>query len=407
MPTDARGVALAAGALAALLHAAGALKSLPRLPFDLTVALAALAFPALALLLLARDWRIAPAALPGLAAFALLLVWLVVGGSWSVAAEGGAAKLRDAVLLGPPMLLAGMLVGGDATARRGAAIATLAAGPLVGAGVAWGLATGQVVLGGPDGVEMARVQYQHAGTAMAAAAGLAALVATRTRGARRWLALALVPVLAALALLPGGRAGLAALALAAGIAPMLVLLRAGRPGAALVPPALVAAAIAAGLALLLARPGIGEGLRTVERLVAGDLGEGSLRLPLWRAALDLAGQAAPFGLGTGGFPAAAGFGDWRGRHPHNHALEALAELGLPGLLLWAGAWGGALLPLLRRWRELTPERVGTVAALALPMLLTIMVSTDLGNRMAWFALGLLLSLGMEARPRPRPVAACA
>jgi hypothetical protein len=26
-----------------------------------------------------------------------------------------------------------------------------------------------------------------------------------------------------------------------------------------------------------------------------------------------------------------------------------------------------------------------------------MVSTDLGNRMAWFALGLLLSLGVEAR----------
>ena len=32
-----------------------------------------------------------------------------------------------------------------------------------------------------------------------------------------------------------------------------------------------------------------------------------------------------------------------------------------------------------------------------------MVSTDLGNRMAWFALGLLLSLGVEARGVGRDV----
>ena len=38
-----------------------------------------------------------------------------------------------------------------------------------------------------------------------------------------------------------------------------------------------------------------------------------------------------------------------------------------------------------------------VAALTLPMALTIMVSTDLGNRMAWLALGLALSLRIEAR----------
>ncbi len=404
MPTDARSVALAAGAMAALLHAAGALKSVPplgRLPFDLTAALAIVFAPALALLLLIRDWRITPAVLPGLAAFALLLVWLVVGASWSVAAGGSAAKLRDAVLLGPPMLLAGLVVGGDDTARRGAAIATLATGPLIGVAVAWGLISGQVVLGGPAETELVRVQYQHAGMAMASAAGLAALTATQQRGPRRWLAVALVAALAALALLPGGRAGLAALALAAGIVPMLALLRAGRTGMALVIPATVALIAGFGLALLLAQPELASGLRTVERLATGDVVEASLRLPLWRAALDLAGETAPFGVGTGAFPVAAGFGDWRGRHPHNHALEALAELGLPGLLLWAGAWGGALMPALRRWRELTPDRVGVIASLALPTLVTIMVSTDLGNRMAWFALGLMLSLGVEARPAPR------
>lgn len=406
MPTEARIIAGVAGAAAALLQATGALKSVPllaALPFDLTAVLAAMAAPTLLGLLLVRDWRIAPAALPGLAAFCLLLVWAVTAAAWSTAAEGSTAKLHDAVLLGPPMLLGGLLVGADATARRGAALAMLAAGPVIGVAVAWGLAAGEVVLGGPAGAELARVQYQHAGLAMAVTAGLAAVAAVQMHGLRRVCALALVPALTVLALLPGGRTALLALAVSVAVVPMLALIRAARPGASLLPPVLVALAGGIGLAVLLARPDLADGLRTAERLIAGDVGETSLRLPLWRAALDLAGQAGPFGLGTGGFPVAAGFGDWRGRYPHNHALEALAELGLPGLLLWGGAWGGAVLPALRRWPELTPGRVGTIAALALPTLVTIMVSTDLGNRSAWFALGLLLSLGVEARPLRRVV----
>ena len=43
-----------------------------------------------------------------------------------------------------------------------------------------------------------------------------------------------------------------------------------------------------------------------------------------------------------------------------------------------------------------------IAALTLPLGLTAMVSTDLGNRMVWFGLGLLLSLGVEARRRVLP-----
>ena len=35
----------------------------------------------------------------------------------------------------------------------------------------------------------------------------------------------------------------------------------------------------------------------------------------------------------------------------------------------------------------------------MPVALTAMVSTDLGNRMVWFALGLLLSLAVEAQER--------
>jgi O-antigen ligase len=126
------------------------------------------------------------------------------------------------------------------------------------------------------------------------------------------------------------------------------------------------------------------------------------RLGLWSAALDWAGQAAPLGLGTGGFSIAAGHGERRGLYPHNHALEALAEAGLPGLLLWLVAFGGGMLAAIRLLRHVAPGRAARIAAMVLPVALTVMVSTDLGNRMAWFALGLALSLGVTARPAPQP-----
>ncbi|OYW09089.1 MAG: O-antigen polymerase, partial [Rhodospirillales bacterium 12-71-4] len=100
----------------------------------------------------------------------------------------------------------------------------------------------------------------------------------------------------------------------------------------------------------------------------------------------------------GAFTIAAGHGEWRGLYPHNHALEVLAEAGLPGLLLWLGAFGGAAWVVLRRAFLVPPARLAAIAALVLPVAMTVLVSTDLGNRMAWFALGLALSLGVTARP---------
>jgi O-antigen ligase len=154
-----------------------------------------------------------------------------------------------------------------------------------------------------------------------------------------------------------------------------------------------------GLAVLLAMPGMDLGLRTLERIFGDPATAMPARLILWGEALRWAGEAAPFGLGTGGFTLAAGSGDDRSLHPHNHALEALVEGGLPGLLLWLLAFGGGAALALAQVRRVAPGRAARVAALTLPVALTAMVSTDLGNRMVWFALGLLLSLAVEARPR--------
>ncbi len=386
-----------AGVAAAALQYAGALKSTPLggvAPVDLTWLAGACVLGLLPFLLArASGWRCDPAVLASLACFAALAGWAVLGGLWSAGADGLAAKLYDLLLFGPVALLIGFCVGLHAHALAGfcGAVVLIALG--VGGSVAIGLADGGMVLGGAADTDLLRVQYQIAGLSVASAGAVGLVQVVRTRGARRlfWLAVVLGCGLAAL--LPGGRLALLALALTALAAPGLFLWRSGRGGAAVLWVLCGSACVLAGVLTLLAAPEMGEGMRTLERLNAADLGEQSLRLPLWRAALDLAGTAAPFGLGTGAFPIAAGYGDWRGRHPHNHALEALVELGLPGGLLFAGVWGCALCAALRHRTTHAPVRLAMIAALVLPVALSIMVSTDLGNRMAWLALGLLLSLG--------------
>ncbi|MDQ1080980.1 O-antigen ligase [Pseudoroseomonas cervicalis] len=399
---DSASLASLAGLAGAALHFAGALKSTPpgaALPLDLTALAGAATLPLLALLLLTRRWRLHPLLGPPLAAAALLWLWLVLAGLWSASHAILPAKLADILLMAPPMLLGGLAIGADAASRRLFCAATLAIGPLVAASTAWGLASGQVVLGGAVGAnpDLLRVQYQLAGLSIACAAGLGAV---RLIEARRWRARlfwALYTLaLAAGALLPGGRTALLALGLGVLLVPALRCWSAGRPRAALGWAAAAGLAGAAGFALLLARAEALDGLRTLERFTEGGL-EASARPTLWRAALDWAGATLPWGLGTGGFTIAAGHGERRGLYPHNHALEALAEAGLPGLLLWLTCFGGGALVLLLRSRHAAPPRVARIAALVLPVALAALVSTDLGNRMVWFALGLALSLGVVAR----------
>lgn len=398
------GLALWAGGAGAVLHFAGALKSLPvlaALPFDLTLAALLALAPAAVFLLLRRRWWLDAAIARPLLAALLLLLWLVLAACWSESRRIAEDKLLAMLLLGPPLLLAGLLVGGDRGACRAFAAAALAIGALAGAAIAWGVATDSVVLGGEVGADpdRVRVQYQITGLAIAAAAGLAAVRAAEAPGAVAGLGwLALTGLLAAAVLVPGGRLGLVGLVAAVVAAPATGLWLAGRVrGALLWCGGFVALALLA-LAMLLLDPGAAQGFRTLERVV-NDPGTVTVaRLLLWGEALRWGGAAAPFGLGTGGFAIAAGFGEDRGFYPHNHALEAMAEGGLPGLALWLGAFGGAVVLAMRRGAAAGPGRAARIAAISLPLALSLMVSTDLGNRMAWFGLGLVLSLAVEARP---------
>lgn len=401
-PTAA-GLAALAGIPAAGMQFAGALKSAPllaNLPFDLTVACTLALMPGLVLLAVGARWRVERALAVPLACCGLLWLWLVVAALWTSSREVAAAKLPEAVLVAPAMLLAGLVVGADGGARRVLALAVVVLGPFIAASIAWGLLHGQVVLGGAVGAnpDLVRVQYQLAGLAIACAAGIAALGVVESRGIWRLGWLGLTGFLGVAGLLPGGRAGLLALGLVVVLAPAAHLWSAGRARAALGWVGAAAAAGLLGLLVLLADPARAEGLRTLERFTGEGLAA-SARPVLWAEAVHWAGETLPWGLGTGGFTLAAGNGERRGLYPHNHALEALSEGGVPGLLLWLGAFGGGVALLLGRLRALPEGAAGRLVALVLPVALGAMVSTDMGNRMVWFALGLALSAGLGAVPR--------
>ena len=389
-------VALLAGALAALLQLAGGLMTAPpfvALPFDVTLVALLMLLPLLALLAVTRRWALEPALALPIAAAALLALWFVAAGSWTASRSVAAAKLHEVVLAAPVMLAVGLLVGAEPRARAALVVTSVLIGLGLVALLAWGVASGPAALlaGGE-----ARLHHQLAGLALAIAAGLAALRVVEVRGAARALWLALVLALAAAALIPGGRTALIALGLGVALVPALRFVLDGRVVAAVGWIAACGVALTLALLILALHPAEAQGLRTLRRLTVEVAGF-EARLGLWSAALDWAGEAAPFGLGPGGFSIAAGHGERRGLYPHNHALEALAEAGLPGLLLWLGAFGGGLVVALRALRRVAPHRAAEIAAMVLPVALTVMVSTDLGNRMAWFALGLALSLGVASR----------
>jgi len=395
-------VALLAGAAGAVLHFAGALKAvapLAALPADLSLLALMATLAGLVLLLAVRDVVLSPALAPPLLAAGALWLWWTLAATWSPWPAEALLRLRDILLLGPLMLAAGLLLGADARARPGFMAATLGIGLLVGLAVAEGLWRGSLVLGGELGRDPTRlrVAYQIAGLSIACAGGLAALRFAEAAGVLARLGWgAVLLLLGGLALLPGGRAAFLALLASVAAAPALLFLLQGRARAALLWLGAVGLAGAAALALLWSMPVFAEQFATLERLLRPRAGVDGARETLWAEAWRLAGWA---GLGPGAFPPAIGAGLDRGWHPHNHALEALVEGGAVGLLLWGAAFLGATALALRQLPRVAPRRAAEVFAVCLPVALSSMVSTDLGNRMMWFTLGLALSLAAEARPR--------
>lgn len=403
MRTEAPAVLL--GLAAAGLQFAAALKGLPglaHLPFDLTPPLLFLVLGLTAARLALHPHRIGPEPAAVIGVQALLALWLVAAGAWSGSTEALPRKLAEIVLLAPAMTLAGLAVAAHPAAFAGFAAGCAGVGLAVALGVPLAVAAGIAVLGGAADAETIRVQYQVATLALAAAAAVLAAGAVTARGIARMLRIAGVAGLVLAALATGGRAGLAGLAAAVVLAPSAVLAARGRRVAALALACATGAALAAGIALVLALTDPAGLPRTLARFLDGALGAGAVRPTLWAAAWQL---AAPLGLGTAGFAPAAGLGDLRGWHPHNLGLEALAEGGVPAAALLAAIVVVCIATLVRRARDVPPAQLGATVGFACVAAAQAATSTDLGNRMAWLWVGLVAGIAVRAEPRRAAVPA--
>ncbi|MEZ4650345.1 MAG: O-antigen ligase family protein [Candidatus Eisenbacteria bacterium] len=148
-------------------------------------------------------------------------------------------------------------------------------------------------------------------------------------------------------------------------------------------------------------------------------GSNMVRALLLKVVYDQGLTPGLFGLGTGGFAAAAGVGDIR-VYPHNILLEIWVELGVVGVLLLF-AWLGVLCrTTVLRWREAAmfdgnavPPRPGSLfptersrlrilATLTLYAFVNAQFSGDIGaNQNLWFWAGLLTAPVLAGRSRPR------
>jgi O-antigen ligase len=394
------------GAFACLLIFTGVLKSLPgigRLPVDITPVLLALTLLHLAFALVARRYTL-PAAVPAIFALHAGLALLAIVSAGQSQGRGILGdKLRDVVLVAPVMMAIGVAVAADARAFRAFLGTAKVLGPLMGAFIAGAFALGLVNVviqfGGRGSVATQRVQYQLANLLIALAASAYAIAAVRTRGPWRLANLGMTGLLAFAALIPGGRSGLIGLGLAAVTGPCLLLWHAGRRRAAATLALALAGSGALGVAFLFASAELASGLRTVERFTQGGIGESSARLPLWRAAFRLIEDNGFWGVGFGAYTPSAGWGVNRDLFPHNLFIEAMVELGLPGLLLFVSIWAAAGLGWLAAMHRAEGEQWAASACFGLIILILISVSTDLGNPLMWFCLGLLAGCGGESSSR--------
>lgn len=397
------------GVFACMLIFTGVLKSLPgvaALPVDITPLLLGLCLLHLAWALVSRH-LVLPAAVPAL--FGLQAGFAVLAIATSGLGQGREIvpdKLRDVVLVAPVMMALGVAVATDRQAFRRFLLAAKVLGPLMGGFIAFAFAFGLVNVvvqfGGRGSVATQRVQYQLANLLIALAASAYSVAALNSRGTWRLFNLGMTALLAFAALIPGGRSGFIGLCLAVVLAPFLALLHAGRLRAAILLAAFMGVGVVLGVAALFASAEFTTGLRTVERFTQGGIGESSARLPLWRAAFDLIEGNGFFGLGFGAYTPSAGWGVNRDLFPHNLFIEAMVELGLPGLVLFLAILATAGLGWLSGRHAVDAEQWAASAAFGLIILILISVSTDLGNPLMWFCLGLLAGCGGASLPRWPP-----
>ena len=183
----------------------------------------------------------------------------------------------------------------------------------------------------------------------------------------RWASLAALAAIAGYLALLHSRAGLLAVSLGMLIVVALVLLRRRiarrRPaGRGWIVGATLAVLLAATLPFSESARGVAKDLfyRGVE-LFQVDLGDSFFRPRLWRQTMLMVREAPLTGVGAGNFvveyPRYERFPEIK-PHAHNDALQTLAELGLPGLLLFLALGAASVLAALGALAQRAPDGAG-------------------------------------------------
>lgn len=385
------------GASTAALHFSAAIKSLPffrNTPIDVTFFFFSTATVACVIRMFYATIEIRRSAVRHLLLQAMFAYWLILSACWSQSQNISLQKLFDITLLAPLFTFMAFHVIGNIHSfysfLQVCLYIAVAISVIFPASFYFKLA----IIGGPLDTDLLRVQYQIVGQNLAVASCILACRFAYKRelisSTKIFLIVLFITVLGSI----GARAAFFGVFFALIFAPASILYLLNKKRTAVFLILIVPFVLFSFVAAFYKLNTFGLTPFTVLRILSALAEQGGVRLFLWRSGVA---QHRVSGLGVGGFAPTAGFGDTRRWYPHNVWLESYAEGGIPGLFIFSAILGNALIGFVLRRRKILPLHFGIILGCMIISFSQMMTSSDLGNRMIWFWLGLLFAGEVDIR----------
>ena len=376
------------GFVAAMMHFAGALKSvifLRDFPIDVTIVSFALCLVILALRFQIFIKNVSISASFYFLCLSLFCCYFLILATWTNMQSAGYQKLFDIIVLAPLITILAVSVGSNANAFDGFCKAVVIISIFVFIASLGTLLLGYAKIGGSIDNNTVRIQYQLVGLLFASGAVISASSFANEfpKKAVRHISVFFVFLLGNF--FTGGRASLAA-ALVGTLLSIVVLTVIQSQYRLKIYFLLVLVSSMCALSLLVFSHIFGIdffGLRRVIEKGGIDFG---VRAALWEIALS---KASVSGIGVAAFAAVAGLGDLRKWYVHHLWLESLVEGGIFGFVVFSLMIVTAICSFVQGFRIIPVKQYAIVGGFMVIGFVQMFTSTDLGNRMGWFWLGLL------------------
>lgn len=380
------------GTSSAILHFSGAVKGLPLpsfLRFNFTPPLLVFVFVLSSLRLFRGDLRMSGAASFYLTVLLLLATWLIIAAAWTAAGEPVHQKLLEITLISPLTCIIGYTIGADHLCFRKFSATVIVIGTLVAIWIPLGTSLKWAVLGGPITLDDIRIQYQISGLAIAAATLFTLINASFLKHKFSFFSFFLLLLLVQGLFLSGAKAAMLAFILSTVVITTIICI-VTQTFRSIVWICLLLSLSASGQTIWhFLEPSSFSGLARFYPFIFdfNNIESFHIRAILWRIAIS---KASFFGLGPSGFSLAAGLGELRRWHPHNLLFESLIEGGVFGFLLFLLLIIFPFISLLYNRLRLSAAEFLSLLGLGVIGIIQLSTSTDLGNRMVWMWLSLLV-----------------